>query len=432
MKNQNRRKFLRILGGGLSPLIIPACHREGSLNEKINLGIIGVGRQGRLLLKSFKSLKNVEIRSVCDVDQTRREYALRNAEKNTKAYENYEDVVGDKSIDAVVVATPDHWHAIITIAAVENGKDVYCEKPLTHNIYEAKLVMQSVTGNNRILQTGSMQRSMKEFRVACELVRNGHIGEVQKVYLNVGKPPKKCRLKEEKMEAGLNWNKWLGPAKTRPYHSKLSPRGITDQLARWRSYQEFGGGDVTDWGAHQLDIIHWGLGVDDSGPEQIIKAPDKESVEGAQMIYRNNVVVHHLRKGIGVHFIGSDGELQVTRGKFAFQSKGEMKAKYLDWVDGSLNFALYKSEKEYLNDKREVALYKSNHHLKDFLNSVKTRKRPIANEEVGARTSVACHLLNLSYRHYSDILWNPKTMEFSEGSGHPSWLTREYRSPWLL
>ena len=160
----------------------------------------------------------------------------------------------------MVIATPDHWHAIIAIAATDAGKDIYCEKPLTDTIHEARALVQAVRSQQRVFQTGSMQRSMPEFRTACELVRNGVIGKISRVEAGFGGPAKWCDLPAEPMEPGLDWDMWLGPAPLRDYNEILSPRGVNKHFPMWRMYREYGGGMVTDWGAHHLDIAQWGLG----------------------------------------------------------------------------------------------------------------------------------------------------------------------------
>ncbi len=200
------------------------------------MGFIGMGKQNRGLLGGFLGHGARKVLAVCDVDTTRREdakkrvdeYYAQKGEQGSQcaAYNDFREIIQRKDIDAVCIATPDHWHAIITLAALRAGKDVYCEKPLTHNIHEAVEVIRAVDANQRVLQTGSMQRSSKEFRVACELVQNGAIGKVERVECSFGDPGVPCDLPEEPMEPGLDWNLWVGPAPMRPYNSVLSPRGM--------------------------------------------------------------------------------------------------------------------------------------------------------------------------------------------------------------
>ena len=194
------------------------------------MGFIGMGKQNNGLLNNFIG-QEIQAVAVCEVDTNRR----KNAEKivnqkhkisDCQAFVDYRDITEDKNIDAVCIATPDHWHSVITISALKNGKDVYCKKPLTHNIHESVEVIKAVKKYNRILQTGSMQRSSSEFRIACELVRKGVIGKIKNVGIAVGDPGRPCDLQEESPELGLNWDLWCGPAPMRAYSSVLSPRGI--------------------------------------------------------------------------------------------------------------------------------------------------------------------------------------------------------------
>ena len=243
-----------------------------------------------------------------------------------------------------------------------------------------------------------MQRSSSEFRIACELVRNGIIGKINNVDISVGDPGRPCDLKEEKMEPGLDWDLWCGPGPLRGYSSVLSPRGIHNHFPAWRNYMEYGGGMITDWGAHHIDIAQWGLGTDASGP--IEARPPQEwkksrSTRGAQLLYSNGSTVTH-KNGFGVHFYGTNGEVKVNRGRFAFTYKGKEISKFEKRGDGSLGSALQKAEKDFLTDSK-IKLYKSNHHIRDFLSCVESREKPITNETVGARSAICCHLMNQAY-----------------------------------
>jgi len=333
----------------------------------------------------------------------------------------------------VCIATPDHWHSVITISALNNKKDVYCEKPLTHNIHESIEVIKAVKKNGQVLQTGSMQRSSSEFRIACELVRNGVIGKVKNVDISVGDPGRPCDLKEEEMEPGLDWNLWCGPGPLRGYSSVLSPRGIHNHFPAWRNYMEYGGGMITDWGAHHIDIAQWGLGTDNSGPIEARPPQDWKkwgSKRGAQLVYSNGSTVTH-NNGFGVHFQGTDGEVKVNRGRFAFTHKGKEITKFEKRGDGSLGSALQKAEKGFL-DNAKIKLYKSNHHIRNFLSCVENREKPITNEIIGARSAICCHLMNQAYYNGKIIKWNPESNAFADKSGNSKWLTRDYRGQWKV
>lgn len=441
----SRRSFLKqaaVLSA--APFILPSrlWSAEVKPNDRIVMGFIGMGKQSQGLLGAFLHHKQCRVVAVCDVDTTRREAAQQRVNEfykdkpdsglpECKAYNDFREIIGREDINAVCIATPDHWHAIPTIAALATGKDVYCEKPLTHNIHEALAVMKAVKANKRVLQTGSMQRSMAEFRVACELVRNGAIGKIDHITCSFGGPGVPCDLPEEPMEPGLDWDMWIGPGPMRPYNSVLSPRGIHDHFPDWRAYKEYGGGMVCDWGAHHLDIAQWGLGMDDSGPEEVHPPEDPKATRGAVLIYGNGVKVIH-KDGFGAHFFGSEGEVKVDRGKIEFRRNGKKVAGFVQREDGgSLSSTLDFIEKEYLKNAK-VRLYVSKDHIRDFLDCVVARKRPITNEEVGGRSAICCHLMNQAYYNHSVIKWKPKKMRFAKDGGKPEWLTRDYRAPWSV
>jgi len=452
MKSQTRRNFIKAsVLGGVGAITLPSLlpsriwAADAKPNANVTMGFVGMGTQSRGLLGAFLG-QATQVVAVCDVDTTRRQDAKKRVDEHyarqTKSagasapasgcasYSDFRELIARKDIDAVCIATPDHWHAIITLAALRAGKDVYCEKPLTHNIHEAIEVMKAVPDNRRVLQTGSMQRSSSEFRVACELVRNGAIGQVQTVECSFGPPPIPCDLGEEPMEPGLDWNLWVGPAPLRPYNSILSPRGIHQGFPHWRNYAEFGGGMVCDWGAHHLDIAQWGLGMDDSGPVRILPPAAKGAKKGAKLIYASGITVTHV-DGFGVDFVGTEGRMRVNRGKFIFERGGKTIASYKgkEDEDTSLSQQVRKAEQEFLKDAK-VKLYVSQNHVSDFLNCVHSRQQPITNAQVGGRTAICCHLMNLAYLHQQPIDWNPEQLAFAKGSGDPKWLTRDYRSPW--
>jgi predicted dehydrogenase len=368
--------------------------------------------------------------AVCDVDTTRREHAQKTVEtkyaepmksgqyKGCAAYNDYRDLLAQPGIDAVCIATPDHWHAIPCLDALKAKKDIFCEKPLTLTIHEAKLLLDSVRKTERVFQTGSMQRSSNEFRTACELVRNGRIGKLQAVYVNVGVSSKACDLKEDEMEPGLDWDRWLGPAPMRPYSAVLSPRKIHNHFPNWRLYREYSGGMMTDWGAHHFDIAQWGLGMDESGPVEIIPPEDPKAGHGLKYIYANGIPMIHTEKDDkgkpvdGIVFVGADGWIQVNRGKLSSDPAGIIK----EPIKAS-----------------EIHLYKSPGHQRDWLECIKTRKRPICDVEIGARSVTVCHLGNIAYWTRERFKWDPKEWKFVGASAAvEKWFDRERRDPWQL
>ena len=428
----SRRRFLETTAVAATPFILPSGILSAKVkpNDKITVGFIGMGIQNRGLQNRFMADSNVVAVAVSDCDTTRRKAAQKRANdryqnKDCKAYNDYREIVARDDIDAVCIATPDHWHAIQTVEAVNSGKDVYCEKPLTHNVHESIEVMNAVKNKKAILQTGSMQRSSREFRVACELVRNGVIGKVKSTAVNIGNAGIPCDLPTEKEEPGLDWNQWIGPGPMRGYSSVLSPRGMHGHFPNWRNYKEYGGGMVCDWGAHMIDILHWGLGVDDSGPVATIPAENPKALKGAQLVYDGDIPMMH-GKGMGSSFYGTDGRVECHRGRIGLWL-GDKFIAGRTGGDRNVNLAkeLDKLESDFLKDAK-VKLYRSNSHIPDFLKSMRSRKKPCTHEIIGARTSIACHLLNQTYYNHAAIKWNPKENTFAAG-GDPAWLTRNYR-----
>lgn len=444
----SRRHFVKAAAASVAvPFILPSrvWSAETAPSERLTLGFIGVGKMNSGHLNSFLGRKEVQVVAVCDVDTNRRENAKKTVEerygkdkdagfKGCEAYADFRKLLERKDIDAVVIATPDHWHAFIAIAALNAGKDVYCEKPLTHNIHEAITLIDSVRSNKRILQTGSQQRSSKEFRVACELVRNGIIGKIDHVETQFGAPAKPNANPEEAMEPGLDWDMWCGPAPLVPYSSILSPRGVHNHFPAWRMTREFGGGMITDWGAHHIDIAQWGLGEDEHGPVEIIAPANyADAADGAKLIYDSGIPLHHNGKGRGVSFYGSNGEVHVNRGKFEFVLGGKTIHKFWDKEADkgtSLDREVILTEREYLADAK-VKLYNSKNHHEDWLNSIKTREKPICDVAIGASTAISCHLMSQAYYHGGSMKWNPEKHEYVSG-GDAKWLTREYRADWKV
>src|SRR6185436_1256721 len=263
----SRREFLKrstlaasaIVG---APAIVPSSvfGADGQVapSNRITIGFIGTGKMAHdYHLSTLSGFKDVECVAVCDVDTNRRLHAKKVIEdrytkdgrsnKGIADYNDFRELIARKDIDAVCIATPDHWHAIPVIEACKAKLDIYCEKPLSLTIAEARAMANAVRQHDRVFQTGSMQRSSNEFLKACELVRNGRIGKVQEVYVSVGNPSQWCDLPEEEMEPGLDWDRWLGPAPKRAYNSVLSPRGVHKHFPNWRNYREYSGGMMTDW-----------------------------------------------------------------------------------------------------------------------------------------------------------------------------------------
>jgi predicted dehydrogenase len=445
ISKSSRRSFIKTtIAAGVAPMFLPAriWAAEVKPNDRLSIGLIGMGKMNSGHLGDWLKRLDTQVVAVCDVDTTRRENAKQRANdhyakaagagyKGCAAFSNFEDLLAKKDIDLVCVATPDHWHAIIDIAAAKAGKDIYAEKPMTETVHEAWALVKAVRDNNRVFQTGSQQRSSREFRVACELARNGIVGKIYHVAVGVGGPGKPCDLPEEAMEPGLDWDRWLGPAPMRPYHSELSPRGVHNHFPNWRRYWEYGGGMVTDWGAHHFDICQWGLGEDGRGPVEILPAGEPDAQKGVKLKYGNGVEVTHISEN-GVTFHGESGMIFVNRGRFILKI-GERVVADFSKQDSKPPLAaqLDLVEKEFLSSAK-IKLQATTGHKDDFMACVRSRQRPIADVEIGARTVTTCHLVNFAYRYGQKIQWNPEKLNFAGGTGKAEWLTREYRGSWKV
>ena len=429
-KNTSRRNFLKTSSlAAASFSIVPSYVMAGSgkiaPSDKINLGFIGVGRQGTGLGSRFFDLPETQIVAACDVDQTKldrfvndinQKYAEANGKgsyKGLKSYSKYEKLLKRKDIDGVVIATPDHWHAITSIDAMKAGKEVYCEKPLTHTIKEGRAIVNAVEKYEKVFQTGSMQRSSPNFREACELVRSGHLGEIKEVKVSVGDPPKPYNLPTEPTPDYIDWERWIGPSQMVGYHSDLAPPIPEQFWPKWRDYKEFGGGYTADWGAHMFDIAQWALGMDDSGPVEIIPPQDRSAVRGLKLIYENGVEMTHedFGRGNAVRFIGTEGVVDISR-------------QFLESLPNGLIRSNMKDDK--------VSLYKSDNHYQDWFDAIKTRKQPICHAEIGHRSASVCHLTNIGYALGRSLRWDPVKEAFKDDAEANKLTGKEYRSPYLL
>ena len=314
-----------------------------------------------------------------------------------------------KNIDAVVIAVPDHWHSVIAILAARAGKDIYCEKPLSLTIKEGRAMVTESRKFKRVFQTGSMQRSWPEFRQAVELVRNKYIGDIKTIKVNVGPPPVPYDLPAEPMPDSLNWDFWLGPNSLQNYNHMLAPGPGDDFWAQWRNYREFGGGGMTDWGAHMFDIAQWALNMDASGP--VMVTPPDSSHEFLTYQYANGITMTHEPVGNqGVTFIGSEGTIRVERGK-------------LETTPANL--------KDRIIGPNEKHVYLSENHYKDFLQAIRKRTKPVADVEIGHRTATVCNIGNIAYQLKRPLTWNPRKEEFHDDEANKL-RSRKMRSEWIV
>ena len=430
--DNSRRNFIKQSASALAGYIIVPRFVLGGVSpngskyippsDMISLGFIGCGKQGKILSNYFLTTNEIRIVAISEVYKDKAELMLKtiktNQEKNKQAVNNdigvhndFRELLTRKDIDAVVIATPDHWHAAVAVRAAEAGKDIYCEKPLALTVKEGRAMVNATRKHNRIFQTGSMQRSWPEFRQAVEIIRNGFIGEIKSIKVNVGPPSITYDLPEQPVPDGLDWNKWLGPNEFKHFNAELAPPITQDVYPNWRKYKEFGGGQVTDWGAHMFDIAQWALDMDNSGPTEIF-APDAEH-PFLTYKYKNGIIMTHEKWewNNAVLFIGTEGELRIARGK-------------LETTPASV--------KDKIIGDTQKHVYKSENHYKDFLNAMRTRTKPICDVEIGHRTATVCNIGNIAYQIKRPLKWDPKKEKFKDDAEANALLGRPMLNEWAI
>jgi predicted dehydrogenase len=421
--SMKRRDFVLAAGALAAPLFIPASvlarpglGRRGP-NDQIGVGLIGMGKRAFELLHPFLKSEGVRVLAVCDVDTTRRTHAKSLVDKHYNnadcaSFNSDLDLLAHPGIDAVGIFTPDHWHVGQVLAAARAKKDIYCEKPLTLRLREGKFMIDAVRKHDLVFQTGSQQRTEYNhlFVKACEYVRNGRLGKILAVHVGVGAPSKPCDLGEEAVEPGLDWDRWLGPAPKRPYHSILSPRGVHDHYPKWREYREYSGGYMTDFGAHHFDIAQWGLGLDSTNPVKVIPPHREADPIGCKLMYAGGVEMTHGGPE-GITFIGTSGLLRVTRDHLVSIPERILKEPM--------------SESD-LKLPRHVS------HHGNWIDCIRSRQRPICDVEVGARSIACAHLCNVAYELRRPLAWNPNTWEFENDAEANSWTDYPRRAGYEL
>ena len=431
--NFGRRSFLKSAAATAAASTLPAWFveesranlLEDSASNRVrpSIALIGCGGRGRGVAKAAAEFGRVT--AVCDVDDKQ----LAEANKlwpDAETYKDFRHVAENKDVEIVVCGTVDHWHTLVSIAAMRAGKDVYCEKPLTLTVDEGKRLVRVARETGRILQTGSQQRSDKRFRLACELVRNGRIGKVEHVdvYLPAGR--REGPFSKSPVPDGLNWDMWLGQTPKVDYVKER-----THQTFRY--WWEYSGGTMTDWGAHHNDIALWGLGLERSGPVSVTGKPlvkmiphgfNAASEYHVEYAYANGVthtcrstaanawngrVVDPKGQQHGVRFTGSDGWIWVTRGAIE-ASDPEMLVEPLPG-----------------NAER---LYVSDQHMGNFFDCVQSRNQPVCDVEIGHRSVSICHLGVIAIRLGRELKWNPQSESFVGDFEANRWLSRKMRGPW--
>ena len=420
----SRRRFLKASALAAAAPTVLASHVLGAgpaaPSNRITMGFIGIGKQGEYHLRGLVKNNEVRILGISEVYKQFRDMAVdlvnsTYGSSDCKGYVDYREMLARDDIQAVLIAVPDHWHALCVIEAARRGKDIYCEKPLSLTIRGANLMTGAVRRYGSVFQTGSQQRSSREFRQACQLVRNGRIGRIKTVHVNVGGPSRPCDLPGEPTPDGLDWDRWLGPAPLRPFNAILRPPH-NKSFPNWRAYREYSGGGMTDWGAHHFDIAQWGLGKDGSGPVAIYP-PGTRHPKMLTYVYADGTPMYRGgqtddgRKVNGVLFTGEKGWVEVNRGRLTTEPES------------------LRTLKAGPND---VHLYQSPGHHRDWLQCIRTRKRPICDVAIGASSVTVCHLGNIAYWLKRPLKWNPKKQDFVGDREASRWVDRPRRAPYTL
>ncbi len=401
-----------------APYFVPssALGKDGAqaASARITLGLIGQGNIMGSHRGAFLNNPRVQILAICDVDKQKRESARAQVDakySGCEAYHEFEAVLARADIDAVVIGTPDHWHAAIAIAAMLAGKDVYVEKPMCLTIAESKKVLEVARRTGRVLQVGSQQRSDPAFRKAAEMVRNGWIGKIREAYTSIGDFPPPALFEAQPVPEGFDYDRWLGAAPFEPYH----PERVSGSYGGgWRRSWDYGSRKHGDWGAHHYDIVQWALGMDETGPVEFVpKGYNGEPYQFHRYADGTKVVRNHAdMKGHMIRFIGEKGEVLVSRGN------------KLDTVPGDLARRPLSSS--------DVRLYASDSHHNNWLDCIQTRGRPIADVSVGHRTCEICLLSGIVERINRPVKWDPLKEEIVGDPEAAKWMDRPRRAPYAL
>jgi predicted dehydrogenase len=446
-----RRDFLK---AGL------AVATQARASDPVRIGIIGVGSRGSYELEVCSRLKDAKVVAVADVYQALADRAAAASNGTIAAYQDFRRILDRKDIDAVFVSTPDHWHALVAIMACQAGKDVFCEKPLSHTIHEGQLMVKAARKYNRVFQTGSQQRSAPHFQKVAGLIQKGHIGKISAIECwnsenatpeGAGNPPDGAPPK------GLDWDLYLGPAPKVPYNRNR-------YIWNYRWFWDYSGGMMTDWGAHHMDIVQWAMQVD--GPlsasavggrfclKDNCETPDTLMTvfEYPGFVVRYNVRQANSRRiearSNGIAFHGADGTLIVDRASWEVIPENTSRfPNDFDRVEAFVKEATVAWPAGFDRAARVPAVPRceamgetglridpscQEAHVRNFLDCVRSRNRPIADVEIGYRSVSACHAGVIAYRLGRKVRWDAKAETFPGDAGAQAMLTKKYRQPWTL
>ncbi len=414
-------------------------------NERIQVGFIGFGLIGNEHVHDFRNQPDVDLAAMCDVYQPRLEQGVAACGGSAKSYSDFRKLLDDKDVQAVVISTPDHWHALMSVMACAAGKDVYVEKPLTVFVKEGRWMVDAAHRHNRVVQVGTQQRSGKHYQRAREVLESGYIGEIMSVragsFRNVmpgfGSPP------DSAAPSDFDYDMWLGPAPKRPYNPM---RG----LYHFRWFWDYSGGQMTNLGAHEIDIVQWVMrvkgpsAVSSSGGRFALKGlgdtPDTQDAlfeyPGFTSVYSFREASAGRRQGAGLEFFGTKGSLAISRS--GFEVIPDMKINPANAIPTFEGHPAGGPVRENAKPEPWVQAMKEsgssaeqfNLHVRNFLDCIKTRERPIADVEGGHQVTTACHLANISLRTGRKIRWDVEKEEILDDREASAMLVRPYRKPW--
>ena len=398
-----RRGFLKQATAAAlaAPLVINS--RAFGANDRIAMGCIGMGGQGRGDMGGFLGFKEVQVRAVCDVVYEHSKMAKATVDQrygnaDCLACNDFREITERDDIDAVLIGTPDHWHAIIAIEAMKHGKDVYCEKPETLTVRQGRAMVETARRYGRVFCGGS-QRVWDDYNWFHRMVRGGAIGAVREAWVDVGGPSGPCYLAPVPIPSGVDWNLWLGPAPWRPFHPTLIRGGF-------RAYRDYSGGGMTDWGCHGFGGALFTLNLHETGPVQIIP-PDGKDYPRLTYVFANGVRIYHGGGWGGIlSFRGTEGEIPARGAK---ESENQ--------TPPDIHIPNYKGRGGIFGD---------------FLHCVRTRERPFRDIEIAHRTASHCHLGNIAYWLKRPLKWDPVREEIIGDPEAGRWLDRPMREPWGL
>ena len=411
----SRRKFL--VAGALTaaaPLVLSSniLGRDGVIppSEKIILGLIGYGNRGSEISGDFIGNRNdFQMVAMCDCYKTHLDRGIARVNRDygnsdCKGYDKYEDLLARTDIDAVAVSTPDHWHTKIAIEACKAGKDVYCEKPLTHTPAESRQIVAAARKYNRVCTSGS-QRVMEDYGYMAPIIQSGAIGEIKEAFFECGGPPDDAYYPEEAIPEGMNWDRWLGPAPMVPYHFE---RCSGSYGGGWRRYGDYGNGFLADWGAHKLGGILYVLGIDLLEPVEIIPQISDSDVRNHRctLVYPGGIKIHHVRSGHDITIVGTEGEFRHGGDRNRIKPIGHVDVRRYNGNTGRL--------------------------AQDFAYCVRHRLRPFQDFFFGATTATGCQLANIAYKLNRPLKWDAERTAFIGDEQANRFVSKPKRSPYEI